>query len=207
MHEAITTCFRREPGFFIYLLGWWLDDDFDLSDVHPNSTFSNLCKTAAEEYNVQVRVMLWKNLLLGFPLNRTTQERQKKQFDALRGGACILDIFGPSIYHSHHQKVLVIKGSQGLVGFCGGLDIAKDRIGQQRFHVGSPFHDVHCRIRGDATADLIALFVNRWLAHPDAKAIDDAKGQLRGLTDRSPRGGGARTGLPGRGHSTHFACL
>ena len=33
---------------------------------------------------------------------------------------------------SHHQKVLIVKGSLGLIGFCGGVDINKDRILQKK---------------------------------------------------------------------------
>jgi phosphatidylserine/phosphatidylglycerophosphate/cardiolipin synthase-like enzyme len=185
MHEAISTTFKKEPGFYIYLLGWWLDDQFPLVPRDPESTVEKLFAKASKEYGVQVRVMLWKNLLM-WPLNPKTQERQHNSFNSLPTGGCIIDLFLPTIWQSHHQKILIVKGTKGLIGFCGGLDIALDRIQKVTSHTGSPFHDVHCRIEGDGVCDLADVFVQRWQAHPDSKSFD-AKDHLRGQSDRRPR--------------------
>lgn len=185
MYEAICYTFEKNSAFYIYLLGWWLDDDFQLVPKDPESTISKLFRKASLDYEVQIRIMLWNNYLM-WPLNPKTQERQKNEFNKLPTGACILDIFLPTFWQSHHQKILITKGARGVIAFCGGLDIAKDRVGKVTFHPGSPFHDVHCRIQGNGACDLIDVFVQRWLSHPDSKSLDDTKGHLRGMIDRTP---------------------
>jgi phosphatidylserine/phosphatidylglycerophosphate/cardiolipin synthase-like enzyme len=200
MYEAICTTFSNEPSYYIYLLGWWLDDQFPLVPHDPESTIEKLFRKASLQYGVQVRVMLWLNplefagelpkmALWWDNRNSVTQIRQRDAFNNLRTGACILDVCLPTQWQSHHQKVLIVRGSKGLIGFCGGLDIARDRVQKVELHAGSPFHDVHCRIEGDAVCDLVDVFVQRWKAHPASKSIDKnprPNGELRCLSDRTP---------------------
>jgi phosphatidylserine/phosphatidylglycerophosphate/cardiolipin synthase-like enzyme len=88
-------------------------------------------------------------------------------------------------FASHHQKVLLVRGESGLIGFCGGVDIFKDRVIEIR--QGSPQHDVHCQMEGPAAHLLVDVFAQRWHAHPGHEEIDNTKGRLMGLADRSPR--------------------
>lgn len=189
MHDAIKTAFRKDAGCYIYLLAWWFDDDFALVERDPQSTMSALLGRASEEFGVQVRVMLWLNRLAAlWPFDPAVQTRQYKEINNLRSGGCVLDNTLVNVYRAQHQKVLIVKGTQGLIGFCGGLDIALDRVKPVTFHTGSPFHDVHCRIEGDAVCDLVDVFVQRWSAHPETRSIDKQKGELKGLIDRRPPG-------------------
>jgi phosphatidylserine/phosphatidylglycerophosphate/cardiolipin synthase-like enzyme len=49
--------------------------------------------------------------------------------NTLSTGAAILDnATSSTVFGSHHQKVLVVKSPNGLVGFCGGIDINSDRV-------------------------------------------------------------------------------
>lgn len=210
MCEAIRTTFKKEPSYYIYLLAWWLDDQFPLVQNDSESTIEKLFRKASTEFGVQIRVMLWKNYLAGAPdlanklldfakqniLPRTApmelpvQLAQLIRYNNLPTGAMILDDFLPTPFQAHHEKVLIVKGQRGLIGFCGGLDISEDRVKQVDYHTDSPFHDVHCRIQGDAVCELINVFVNRWQAHPESKATnaDPKKGDaLRGLNDCVPR--------------------
>ncbi|MFL6672720.1 MAG: phospholipase D-like domain-containing protein [Massilia sp.] len=88
---------------------------------------------------------------------------------------------------SHHQKVLLVRGEEGLIAFCGGVDINEDRTKQVDVQPGSPMHDVHCRIRGPAAHDLVNLFLTRWESHPRHLEIDRLR-QPVALSDRTWRG-------------------
>jgi phosphatidylserine/phosphatidylglycerophosphate/cardiolipin synthase-like enzyme len=61
---------------------------------------------------------------------------------------------------SHHQKVLLVNGTQGLIGFYGGLDYNPDRT--RTVPDGAPQHDIHARVRGPAADDLLNLVRERW---------------------------------------------
>ncbi|MEG3146375.1 phospholipase D-like domain-containing protein [Sphingomonas sp. RT2P30] len=91
---------------------------------------------------------------------------------------------------AHHQKVLLVFDGERLVAYCGGLDLNPNRVMPDITTCGTgahgpvgasdPQHDTHCRIVGPATRELLRTFVERWLDHPDGRAIDTAKGALRG---------------------------
>src|SRR6185295_13224615 len=82
--------------------------------------------------------------------------------------------------------VIIVKGSEGLIGFCGGIDINPDRIGgfdtnnqpmaisgfdenglpkKIRFSKSETLeilHDVHCRVKGRGAYYLLQRFLERW---------------------------------------------
>jgi hypothetical protein len=77
---------------------------------------------------------------------------------------------------THHQKLMVVNNRDGLVGFCGGVDIKCNRL-QFPGHVLPPgalvpgcdeagYHDVHCKVEGPAVADMLDTFRHRWNDHP-----------------------------------------
>ncbi len=64
---------------------------------------------------------------------------------------------------SHHEKVVVVKGNEGLIGFCGGIDINPDRVGGLDSNGKSKvLHDVHCKLQGYAAWVLLHRFMWRW---------------------------------------------
>lgn len=71
---------------------------------------------------------------------------------------------------SHHQKILIVSGNNGLVGFCGGVDLNEDRK--------SGLYDVHCEIRGQAAFSLLGIFNERWGDHPDRTKVEQGKPHL-----------------------------
>lgn len=202
MVRAIGTATGAEH--YIYLLGWQLVDDFEMVPTGA-AQFKDLM-TAASARGVQIRVMLWKQY-------KGINKPQVDTINALPNGAAILDNeTSSSTFGAHHQKVLVIKGTDGLIGFCGGIDINSDRIpgtapgpssglsgssgGGDDSGIassssggggnGSPLHDVHCEIMGPAAYDVLQTFVRRWQHHPDSAAIDAAHGVLLGLSEAVP---------------------
>ncbi|MGA8574171.1 MAG: phospholipase D-like domain-containing protein [Candidatus Cybelea sp.] len=112
---------------YIYLLGWQLVDTVSLDpSATPtggaaSNTFADLM-TAASARGVQIRAMLWKQY-------KGLNQPQVDFINTLASGAAILDnATSDPVFGSHHQKVLVVKGSNGLIGFCGGIDINSDRV-------------------------------------------------------------------------------
>ncbi len=177
MFEAILTA--NSSAHYIYLLGWWLDDLIPLTDQSGSSVYALFRKAALQR--VQIRIMLWDQ-----PKKKNTAEIQRvKELPNDCDG--ILDNNTLNL-GAQHQKVLLIRGQRGLTAFCGGIDINEDRIREVKRSPGSPYHDVHCKIQGPAAHDLVDVFVQRWLAHPDHCSIDKKKGELRGLSDRDASG-------------------
>jgi phosphatidylserine/phosphatidylglycerophosphate/cardiolipin synthase-like enzyme len=130
MHAAILTA--TGPEHYVYLLGWWLDLDepLDVPTTGPAcpppprtgpSTIRSLF-TAASAAGVQVRVVLWDQV-------GTKNSAEVAFVNSLANGAAVLDNHQfASLIGSHHQKVVVVKGDDGVIAFCGGLDVNMDRI-------------------------------------------------------------------------------
>jgi phosphatidylserine/phosphatidylglycerophosphate/cardiolipin synthase-like enzyme len=173
MVDAIRTANRS--GHYIYLLGWINQDDFNMIRGENGTTFRELI-TKASSNGVQIRTMLWDHI-------GTTNSSQIKYINNLKNGAAILDNETLKL-GCHHQKVLIVKGSEGLITFCGGIDINIDRIEKNRF--GAPLHDVHCKITGPAAYDLLTTFRRRWYHHPMGSEIDIKKGILLGNNEVIP---------------------
>ena len=164
MMRAMRTA--NAPGHFIYLLGWWLSDDFPVSGgLTMRQVF-----TSASQTGVTVRAMLWDQV-------GTQNSNEVDRINALPNGAAILDNRTLN-FGSHHQKILIVNGSEGLYAFCGGVDINPDRISPAATSTsssggaGTPMHDVHCQIQGPAALDLLQIFQQRWIDHPDHADLD-----------------------------------
>lgn len=192
----------RDRTHYIYLLGWWLSDDFPLIRGDASSTINRMFIDASAR-GVQIRVMLWdqQNVTPSGATQNTAEINRINR--GLSNGAAILDgrllscgLRAPC--GSHHQKVLIVKGSEGLIGFAGGVDINPDRVDQVGATSGAPLHDVHCRVKGPAAYDLLRIFLERWQDHPDHTALDRAKGALRGLTEAIPQPVGQMLAQVGR---------
>jgi len=159
--------------------------DYDL-DTWPSSNGVRINRGQVVNTGVQVRAMLYDQ-----PMTQNSAEVD--HINALPNGAAILDSRHLNL-GSHHQKVLIVNGSDGLIAFCGGIDINSDRLYQKGVGSnrngdteGAPFHDVHCRIKGPAAWDLLQIFVERWQDHPNHAALDTQKGQLRGTSMGIPQ--------------------
>ncbi len=179
IHTATTS------DHYIYLLGWRLSDDFELIAGDKKSTMWSLLANASSR-GVQVRAMLSQHV-------GNDNRMPVVRINALTHGTAIHDDrflrFG-----SHHQKILIVKGSEGLIAFCGGIDIVANRVvntgggssSGSSGGGGSPLHDVHCRITGPAAHDLLRIFLERWQDHPDHGKLDSKKGALLGLRENVP---------------------
>ncbi len=76
---------------------------------------------------------------------------------------------------SHHEKVTIVKGKDGLVAFCGGIDYNPNRLHHQegdRSPLDFPsVHDTMCRLQGPAAHQILEKFCLRWHNHPPASAV------------------------------------
>ena len=112
----------------------------------------------------------------------------------------------PGVRKSQHQKLLVVKGTGGLVAIGGGVDVNADRVyalppppgafrsdrprqlgwgegsggsGSGPAGSGAPLHDVQVRVSGPSALPLLRMFIRRWWARSGSRAIDQ-RAPLRG---------------------------
>jgi phosphatidylserine/phosphatidylglycerophosphate/cardiolipin synthase-like enzyme len=182
--------YRLDIPRYVYLLGWWLTDDFPILVGDGNSTMQQLLSHESTS-GVQVRAVLWDSNQKSpdqpryWPFTGLQNRQAVADINAMDNGAAIHDNNTPD-FGAHYHKVLCVAGSQGLIAFCGGLDINPDRIydtGQgpnsAGITKGAPLHDVHCRVQGPAAGDLVDTFMERWNDHSDHVDLDQQKGELR----------------------------
>lgn len=195
IYRAMSTATGK--GHFIYLLGWFLNDQYPLIKGEPATS---LFEYARANKKIEVRVMLWREAYAGLndlankivrqppvkdpPDLSTNNQLVAKHLATLKNAAAIVDGRLPWSWCSHHQKLVVVNGSEGLIGLCGGVDINPDRIerksdmraqggtpgaASKKEPDGSPLHDVHCAVRGPAARSLLDVFEQRWTVHPEAR--------------------------------------
>ena len=186
MVEAIETA--TGPDHFIVLLGWAAYLDFPLSErgfrtASAKKTLGQILKERTLA-GVRVRILLWENRLdrdangiPSFLRAKVTADLWNLSAPAQfpRRSITIVDD-ATRDRGAHHQKVLLVKGDRGLVGFVGGVDFNPDRVKNEKVRVvvgpafvdtSGPLHDVHARLLGSAAEDLLVLAANRWnFAHP-----------------------------------------
>ena len=170
-----------------YFLGWSFDVNVAMRTVASpaGTTLGQLLSYFAGQGG-EVHAMLWDNTLM--PGAGCVDG--VKHVNALPGGgsSAILDRRTP-LAGTHHQKVQVVVGAPSHTGngsdlplavaYCGGMDIFNDRVGP------AGLHDVHCKLRGPATGNLVRVFQDRWNDHPERKV------DLTGRVDASSGGGTA----------------
>lgn len=203
IRSAIDTADDRRH--FIYLLGWWVDPWVNL-DGHGTSLLDLL--SAAGQRGVQVRVLMWDAPLSIYPGHSKLHDAAVKALNRLPNCHAQQDAGGwVGSPKSHHQKLLVVEGSAGLIALAGGVDVNADRINQlpppastfrpDRPDVGwtgasgssgggggsgNPLHDVHVRVAGPTALPLLRAFLRRWWARSGSRDID-VRDPLRGRYD------------------------
>jgi phosphatidylserine/phosphatidylglycerophosphate/cardiolipin synthase-like enzyme len=182
---------------FVYFCDWQLilDTWMDLPDG-SRKTFKDIIEAASRDHGVQIRALLYQGQSLNDPVHNAPMA---DWINRLPTGGAILDRrylnFG-----SHHQKMVVCLSSDGLVGYCGGMDIAEDRQwrdgGPRPPKTGEPaaWHDVQLRLRGPAAYQLWRTFNARWIDHPlsriDLGIVNQRSVETPPLADNTPRGRG-----------------
>jgi phosphatidylserine/phosphatidylglycerophosphate/cardiolipin synthase-like enzyme len=183
------------PDSFIYLSNWIVYDDFNLDRdpqfrlvSTPRTTLRD-CLRRASDHNVLIRALFWDRVIKS---GSTHQNDGPRDFiNSLRTGHAILDgrvinsVIGDTYDKgSHHQKLLLVNGPEGLLAFAGGVDFHPNRVFQHGDPLdappgtgspvkrlddkSAPLLDVHVRIRGPAAYDLLDVFLRRYADHPTA---------------------------------------
>jgi phosphatidylserine/phosphatidylglycerophosphate/cardiolipin synthase-like enzyme len=186
---------------FIYLLAWWCDPWVNLSG--PGTCLLDLFRRAGER-GVQIRVLVWDAPFAIFPNHSRLHDEAVRALNRLPNCHAQQDDGG--LTKSHHQKLLVVKGRDGLISFGGGVDVNADRINSlpppagsfradRPRHVGwtgasggsgsgaagggEPLHDVHARVSGPSALPLLRMFRRRWFARSGDRSVD-RRAPLRG---------------------------
>lgn len=201
MVEAIETAETSEH--FIVLVGWTLHVDFALSKTgnRTSSARNSLLKVLRDRLalGVTVCVLIYNNQLADGILSPPVFEARVALLGLDIPNARIVFIIDEGyrgIVGCHHQKVLVVHGREGLVGFFGGVDFNPDRV--EADDKGGPQHDVHARVTGEAADDLLVLATNRWnfaVPIPYAPGLPKNPGSA---TSTSPNADGNKVHLTGR---------
>lgn len=193
IHRAMTTAVDEQH--FIYLLGWWCDPWVNLAGAGTCllDTFAR-----AGRQGVQVRGLLWEPTP-NYPNHVRLARAAVEVANRLPNVHLQVDD-APGLTKAHHQKLVVVKGSQGLIALQGGVDVNVDRVqalpppasayrsdrpsnlGWEGGSGGSgsggpggagtPLHDVHAVLTGPTALPLQRAFMRRWWSRSGDRAID-----------------------------------
>lgn len=195
MRRAIASAQGRDH--YIYLLGWWCDPWVNLAG--PGTCLLDLFQRAGAA-GVQVRVLIWDPPRTVYPNHARLHSAAVTALNRLPN--CHAQVDDGGLTKSHHQKLLVVRGREGLVALGGGVDVNADRVhalppppgayrrdrpaglgwvggsggsggsGSGPAGSGEPLHDVHVRVAGPSALPLLRMFLRRWLARSGSRAVD-----------------------------------
>lgn len=184
---------------FIFITGWDFNPWLHLTrGASPGEELGVLLKAKAAA-GVDVRLLLWDGP--GAWVNPTVTARQVETY--FMGSQVQAILVANLATSSHHQKMLICDdGSGEMITFTGGIDFAVGRfdtgdhpitpvreagvylqdwytpendgaeaVPQQR----QPWHDIHCRVRGDAAFQIYRTFTARWNGQVKTDALDEKK--------------------------------
>lgn len=172
----------------ILVMGWALNFDLRLNryDVNSETLGEQLCRKAEE--GVMVCIFLWQDL---GDFMQTENALTKLKFMERSSNVHVRLRMRKKAFrqYSHHQKLIVCDGEDGLVAFCGGLDLAKGRFDTPSHELFStlttvhvddyynsvydhtpqpgrprcPWHDIHAQVQGDIVWNMLSHFRAHWL--------------------------------------------
>ncbi|SYX81728.1 phospholipase D-like domain-containing protein [Paenibacillus alvei] len=114
--------------------------------------------------------------IFGDPLLSSINTEAVKHIRACSNDSHAILDFNHRLFGSHHQKLLIVKNKNNLIGYVGSTDFNADRIYQIKEKTknptstkGAPLEDVTLRVVGPVTADILKTFVDRWKLHPEGQ--------------------------------------
>ena len=202
IRRAIETAVNQQH--FVYVLAWWCDPWVNLDG--RGTCLLDLFDRAGRR-GVQIRLLLWDPPGLVYPNHAQLHAEAVKALNRIPN--CHAQVDDGGLTKSHHQKLIVVRGTEGLVALGGGVDVNVDRIhttppppgavradrpsrlgwgggsggsGSGPGGSGDPLHDVHARATGPTALPLLRMFIRRWWARSGDRAIDRRE-PLRGRFD------------------------
>lgn len=179
-----------KSGVEIKIISW--NNPETLGDISKAETFINELRTKDNANAFLIR----DNLTYGTEMMKAIMSQARDKMDLLNPFLSQIDTWNDWYSKakafpnegSHHEKILVVKGSKGLFAFCGGMDLHSNRImGLKGFccrNYSNPahncdlddsggkynrysriLHDVHSLVEGKAAISLLQRFINRWNLH------------------------------------------
>jgi phosphatidylserine/phosphatidylglycerophosphate/cardiolipin synthase-like enzyme len=183
---------------FVYFCSWNCEINLEVETGNPDATLDAALKHAAAG-GAQVRALLWdadpvvnalkslppEIMLLAqkaaapwlqltldiarrsLPVYKNNQEAVRI-LNALRGDVVVVPDGRYRPMGAHHEKLLIVGGPKSLVAYVGGIEFSTDRL--HPVSRGAPLFDVSVRLEGPGAGEVLRGFVERWTAHPQARA-------------------------------------
>lgn len=176
-YRALYHCITQARKRLVFL-GWQFDSRVSLlrgeeadRARYPVQFLPLLQKIAEERPDLQIYILAWDHSIVFAPEREWWQSYrfQQETGDQIH---FVFDDLHPA-GGSHHQKIVLV---DGIVGFCGGLDICGDRWDTPQHRRQNPhrknedgtayslFHDVQIAVQGEAVSVMEEIFLDRWAA-------------------------------------------
>lgn len=129
------------------------------NDLPSDVKWFDLLQAASDMRNVPIRVLL--NL---HPSPKPPDKYKDANFklvnelNSLQNCAAVNDFRYLFLNGTHHQKLVLVYNSKGLMAYCGTCDVELSRIKDK-------WCELQLKITGDAAGELYTIFHNRWREH------------------------------------------
>jgi phosphatidylserine/phosphatidylglycerophosphate/cardiolipin synthase-like enzyme len=154
----------RGARSYVHVAGWTVGPDFVVERDPAIVTVRDLLADAATR--VDVRVLVWAGAPV--PVMQPSRARARELMDRLTRGTRIQGALDPRNrpMHCHHEKLVIIDGTQAFVGGIDLTDLAGDRFDGPPHGCRSTlgWHDAAAHVAGPAVADVDSHFALRWRA-------------------------------------------
>jgi phosphatidylserine/phosphatidylglycerophosphate/cardiolipin synthase-like enzyme len=195
MMDALLTV--TGPNHYVYMANWKVEAEVQMSGTGSKTTLMDLLIGASSK-GAQVRALLFAPMsktvngpeipyvnpnrsLANLDKNYSANEAFAEKIRDLNGTAILDD--KRLMWGSHHQKLLIVRGSEGLIAFCGSYDPERTREGREGGNekYGDPWHEVTLRVKGPAAYRLLQVFLERWTDATENTDFRTAIGRSDGM--------------------------
>lgn len=168
MHAAFTA---TAADGYIYITDWDIVPEIHLLGRTTPASQLDAVLGAARTRGMDVRILLWYgNPAVGAG---AIVRNDIDAWERFSWATIFVDNKTRGAGGAHHQKTSAVRTGNELVSFVGGIDLTTNRWDTTKhlfpdsnadYEPGDekPWHDVHARVRGPASADIETNFRQRW---------------------------------------------